>query len=273
MAGRARRPAATWSAGARPARSRCRSAAGAARYHSPSPRRRAGNGHRASSARRRNSRSDGGDRGVRRRDRQRRRPRPAPRSPPAPRSAPSWNAAAKLREAGSSVSDNCNCRACRSSRRSRSGITSTGRMRMARLCSRAQPLGDRAVQVARAQPQFVGQRLRRRVQIGEMVAPALDLAPHLRHRIVGRRRAARAHPVERARERGDPARRARTAIRRVRCGRSPDRRTADRPAAAASPPRPRPAPPPPAAADRSRTARPAARSASRTAAAGCVRSG
>ena len=40
----------------------------------------------------------------------------------------------------------------------------------------AQPLGDRAVEIARAEPQFVGQRLGRGVEIGIMAAPAFLLA-------------------------------------------------------------------------------------------------
>ena len=45
---------------------------------------------------------------------------------------------------------------------------------MPQLVLDAQPLGNRAVQVGAAQPQFVGQRFCLRVQIGEMVAPAFD---------------------------------------------------------------------------------------------------
>ena len=45
------------------------------------------------------------------------------------------------------------------------------------LVARAQPIGDRAVEIARAEAQFVGQRFGLRVEIGEMVAPARDLAP------------------------------------------------------------------------------------------------
>ncbi len=76
----------------------------------------------------------------------------------------------------------------------------------------AQPLGQRAVKIAARQPQFVGQRLGLSVEIGEMIAPALDLAPdhHDRHRL-GRRgsrtAAALDHPVEGAGERLHPARR------------------------------------------------------------------
>src|SRR3546814_10365189 len=52
----------------------------------------------------------------------------------------------------------------------------------------AQPLGDRAVQIARAEPQFVRQQLGGGIEIGEMVAPALDLAPHQIERIAARHR-------------------------------------------------------------------------------------
>src|SRR3546814_7125534 len=52
----------------------------------------------------------------------------------------------------------------------------------------AQPLGDRAVQIARAEPQFVRQQLGGGIEIGEMVAPALDLAPYQIERIAARHR-------------------------------------------------------------------------------------
>jgi len=40
----------------------------------------------------------------------------------------------------------------------------------------AQPLGDRPIEIARTDAQLVGQRLGTRIEIGEVIAPALDLA-------------------------------------------------------------------------------------------------
>ena len=48
----------------------------------------------------------------------------------------------------------------------------------AQLVFDAQPLGNRTIEVGIGQTQLVGQRLCLRVEIGEMVAPALDLAAH-----------------------------------------------------------------------------------------------
>src|SRR3546814_14175806 len=42
----------------------------------------------------------------------------------------------------------------------------------------AQPVGDGAVKVAAREPQFVGQFLGPRIEVGEMVAPGLDRAAH-----------------------------------------------------------------------------------------------
>ena len=73
-----------------------------------------------------------------------------------------------------------------------------------------QPLDDRAVEIAGAEPQFIGQRFGLGIEIGKMVAPALGLAPDQLDRIDRRRDrlAAALQPIEGAGEGLDAARRA-----------------------------------------------------------------
>ncbi len=84
-------------------------------------------------------------------------------------------------------------------------------MRTESWCLNSQPLGHRAVEVACPHPQFVGEALGGGVEVGEMVAPALDLAADRGGGVGGRvgGGGAGADPVIGAREGLGTARRAR----------------------------------------------------------------